>query len=98
MKNGYVLIILFGVLFITNLVCFLLMRRDKKSAEKGEWRVKEKTLFISCACFGALGGVLGMQLLRHKTKHWYFRVFFPVLLVLQAAAVLFIILALYGVL
>lgn len=32
---------------------------------------------------GGLGGTLGMLKLRHKTKHWYFRVFFPLLLVLQ---------------
>ena len=37
------------------------------------------------ACFGGLGGVLGMKVFHHKTQHWYFRVFFPVLLVLQIA-------------
>ena len=46
----------------------------------------EKTLFLATACFGGMGGVLGMQLLRHKTKHWYFKVFFPVLLILQIVA------------
>lgn len=34
---------------------------------------------------GGLGGTLGMFLLRHKTRHWYFRVFFPLFLVLQLA-------------
>lgn len=71
------------VLLITNLTCFLLMKKDKERAKKDQWRVKESTLFISCACFGGLGGVLGMKLLRHKTKHWYFKVFFPVLLAVQ---------------
>ena len=52
---------------------------------QGKWRVSEKTLFLATACFGGLGGVLGMQLLRHKTKHWYFKVFFPALLVIQVA-------------
>ena len=33
---------------------------------------------------GALGGTLGMFIFRHKTRHWYFRVFFPLLLFLQA--------------
>ncbi|MBQ1859986.1 MAG: DUF1294 domain-containing protein, partial [Clostridia bacterium] len=33
--------------------------------------------------FGGLGGVLGMQLLRHKTRHWYFQVFFPLFLIIQ---------------
>ena len=37
------------------------------------------------ACFGGLGGVLGMKVFNHKTQHWYFRVFFPVLLIVQIA-------------
>ncbi|MBR6704025.1 MAG: DUF1294 domain-containing protein, partial [Lachnospiraceae bacterium] len=36
-----------------------------------------------------LGGTLGMFLFRHKTKHWYFRVFFPLFLLLQAAAIVY---------
>ena len=31
------------------------------------------------ACFGGLGGVLGIKVFRHKTRRWYFKVFFPVL-------------------
>ena len=73
-------IILLGIL---NLVSFGLMAYDKHCARTGKWRIPEKTLFIAAACFGGLGGVLGMFLCRHKTKHWYFRVFFPVLLAVQ---------------
>lgn len=40
-------------------------------------------MFIAAACFGGLGGVLGMTVCRHKTKHWYFKVFFPLMLVVQ---------------
>lgn len=68
-----------------NLYSFFLMWHDKRCAQKGQWRVPEKKLFIAAACFGALGGVLGMNLLRHKTKHWYFKLFFPLMLVVQAA-------------
>ena len=71
------------VLVITNLVSFWLMWHDKNCAKKGSWRVPEKTLFIATACFGGLGGVLGMTLCHHKTRHWYFRVFFPLLLIIQ---------------
>ena len=78
-----VLLIAGAVLLVLNLVSFSLMAYDKQCAKKGKWRVSEKALFISAACFGGLGGVLGMFLCRHKTKHWYFRVFFPVFLVLQ---------------
>lgn len=71
------------LLLITNLVSFFLMWHDKRCAQKGKWRVPETALFLACACFGGIGGVLGMNLLRHKTKHWYFKLFFPLMLVVQ---------------
>ena len=73
---------------VMNAVSFLLMGCDKRFAKQGKRRIPEKTLFLVTACFGGLGGVLGMYAFRHKTKHWYFRVFFPVLLILQAALLL----------
>lgn len=72
-----------GILILMNLISFALMAYDKHCAKAGKWRVPEKTLFLAAACFGGLGGVLGMTLCRHKTKHWYFRVFFPAFLVIQ---------------
>ena len=77
------LLIVAGILVLLNLVSFGLMAYDKHCAKTGKWRVSEKTLFLATACFGGLGGVLGMTLCRHKTKHWYFRIFFPVFLVIQ---------------
>ena len=73
-----------AVVVVMNIVAFALMGHDKKRARQGNWRVPEKTLFLVTACFGGLGGVLGMKVFRHKTQHWYFRVFFPVLLVVQS--------------
>ncbi len=73
------------VLVIMNCISFGLMAYDKNCAKAGKWRVPEKTLFLATALFGGLGGVLGMTLCRHKTKHWYFKVFFPALLIVQAA-------------
>lgn len=71
------------VLVVMNVAAFLLMAEDKKRARQGAWRIKEKTLFLVTGLFGGLGGTLGMFLLRHKTKHWYFRLGFPALLVVQ---------------
>ena len=71
------------ILAVLNLFSFALMAYDKRCAKAGKWRVPEKMLFLATACFGGLGGVLGMILCRHKTKHWYFNVFFPVLLAVQ---------------
>ncbi len=84
--NPTVILIAAAVLAVLNLISFCLMAYDKRCAKNGKWRVPEKTLFLSTACFGGLGGVMGMFLCRHKTKHWYFRVFFPVLLAVQIAA------------
>ncbi len=75
--------IVIGILAVLNLISFSLMAVDKRRAQAGKWRIPEKTLFLATACFGGLGGVLGMTLCRHKTKHWYFRVFFPLLLIVQ---------------
>lgn len=83
MKNGTTIFIVLILLLITNAVSFLLMAHDKRCAQRGKWRVKEAHLFLATACFGGLGGVLGMQLLRHKTKHWYFKLFFPLMLIVQ---------------
>jgi uncharacterized membrane protein YsdA (DUF1294 family) len=71
------------VLVIANITSFFLMRHDKRCAQRGLRRVPESKLFLATACFGGLGGVLGMHLLRHKTKHWYFRIFFPLILAIQ---------------
>ena len=78
-------VIVLAVLAVMNAVSFGLMAYDKRCAKAGKWRVPEKTLFLATALFGGLGGVLGMVLCRHKTKHWYFKLFFPVLLAVQIA-------------
>lgn len=66
-----------------NLAAFVLMGLDKGRARKGRWRISEKALFLPVVLGGALGGVLGMRVFHHKTKHWYFRFCFPLLLILQ---------------
>ena len=38
---------------------------------------------VPVVLFGSLGGTLGMFCFHHKTKHWYFRYGFPILLVVQ---------------
>ena len=79
-----------AALVVLNLVSFVLMALDKKRAEKDRWRISEKTLFISAALFGALGAMMGMYMLHHKTRKWYFRVFIPVLFVIQLGITVFL--------
>lgn len=66
-----------------NGAAFLLMGMDKRRAKREAWRISEKTLFLPAVLGGALGGTLGMRVFRHKTKHWYFRFGFPLLLIAQ---------------
>ncbi len=70
-------------LLAVNLAAFAVMGADKRRARRGAWRISEKALFLPAALGGALGGVLGMRLFRHKTRHWYFRFGFPLLLLIQ---------------
>ena len=51
-----------AALAVANVLSFALMAFDKRRARTGQWRVPERTLFLAAACFGALGGVLGMLL------------------------------------
>ena len=46
-------------------------------------RVPEARLFLLALLGGALGGVLGMQVFRHKTQHMQFVVGFPLLALIQ---------------
>lgn len=72
-------------LAVVNLAAFGLMGADKRRARRGGWRVSEKALFLFPVLGGAPGGLLGMRLFRHKTRHWYFRYGLPALLALQLA-------------
>ena len=75
--------VIIAILFVMNLLAFALMGIDKAKAKASAWRIPEKTLFLVTALFGGLGGTLGMNVFRHKTKHWYFKLGFPALLVVQ---------------
>ena len=37
---------------------------------------------------GSIGGILGMFTFRHKTKKWYFRFGFPIILILQILVII----------
>lgn len=74
-------------LVIINIVALLLMLIDKKKAQKKAWRIPEATLFLSSIIGGSIGAWGGMYLFRHKTKHWYFVVFMPLILAVQVGVI-----------
>ncbi len=57
---------------IISILAFILFGLDKRKAKKHKWRIPEKTLLGMCLIGGFVGGFIGMQTFRHKTKHWYF--------------------------
>ena len=59
-------------LIAVNILAFALMGIDKYKAQHHLWRIPEKTLFLSAIIGGSAGAIFGMNLFRHKTKHWYF--------------------------
>ena len=78
--TGLFLIILFSLMSV---VLFIVMGIDKNHARLRMRRVPELTLFSLALLGGALGGVLGMQVFRHKTQHMKFVVGFPLIALLQ---------------
>ncbi len=68
-----------------NLTGFFLMGLDKWKAKHKKWRISEKALFGTAVAGGSIGTWAGMYVFRHKTRHWYFVVGMPLILVLQAA-------------
>lgn len=78
--------ILFVYLVIINLLSLFLMAEDKRRARQHLWRIPERTLFAAALVGGSVGALLSMYLFHHKTRHWYFVVGMPLILVAQLAA------------
>jgi len=65
------------------------MALDKYKAEKGKWRISEKTLFIITALGGGIGTIAGMYLFRHKTRKLYFKIGFPFILISEVILIVY---------
>lgn len=72
-----------GFVLVINVVGFLLMGIDKYKAKKRLWRIPEKVLFLPAILGGAIGVYAGMLFFRHKTKHWYFMIGVPAILLVE---------------
>ena len=75
--------IVFIYLTAVNIVGFAAMGIDKSKAKRGAWRISEKMLFFFSIIGGSLGTWAGMYMFRHKTKHWYFVIFMPMIFVMH---------------
>lgn len=78
-------------LVFMNLFAFFAMYSDKRRAERGDWRIPEHTLFLLAFLGGAAGGLLGMYVLRHKTRHLSFKILMPCFFLLNIIVVFWLI-------
>lgn len=75
MTTRQIVLLAYGAyLLLLSFITFFAYRADKRKAEKGKYRTKEKTLLLMSFLGGAFGGYPAMLIFRHKTKgeHWYF--------------------------
>ena len=77
---GTILAIWFGVMSV---ILFFMMLHDKRLSRRHGHRISERALFLLAIFGGALGGILGMQIFRHKTQHPNFYLGFPLLTLVQ---------------
>jgi uncharacterized membrane protein YsdA (DUF1294 family) len=82
--NTVILLLYFAII---NLISFSLFGIDKRLAGKKKNRIAEKALFLAAIAGGALGAWIGMYFFRHKTKHWYFIVLVPLILLAQIVSI-----------
>lgn len=57
---------------VVSLVAFVAYGLDKRKAKKNAWRTPESVLLGLGFFGGAVGALIGMNLFRHKTKHFFF--------------------------
>jgi len=80
---------IFLYLLIINLLGFLVMYIDKRRAEKGKWRIPERTLFLFTWLGGGIGTIAGMYILRHKTLKKKFTIGMPVILGIEVVYLIY---------
>lgn len=81
--NKYLFFGILIYLLLMNIWAFAMFGADKSSAKRKQNRIKESKLFRICFFGGAIGGLIGMNVFRHKTLKKKFSVGIPILFVLQ---------------
>ncbi len=74
---------------IINIIGFLIMLIDKRKAEKGKWRIPEKTIFIVTALGGGIGTIAGMYVFHHKTRKLQFTIGLPFITILEIIGIVY---------
>jgi len=74
---------------VMSVITFIVYAVDKSAAVHHRYRVPEKTLLLLAFFGGALGALLAMYTVRHKTRKWYFAVPVPVMLMVQVGVLVY---------
>ena len=70
-------------LALINVTAVIVTVHDKNAAQKGAWRVKERTLMLISALGGAPAMYLTMLTIHHKTRKPLFMIGIPVIFILE---------------
>lgn len=70
-------------LVVINCVTFAVFGLDKQRAIRHEWRIRESTLLGLSLAGGSFGGMLAMQVFRHKTQKPLFKYGLPAITAAQ---------------
>ena len=70
--NVIILILFLGYVILANIRSYRLFAKDKEYAQKGEERIPESRLLANIWFGGAIGAIIAMYGLRHKTLHRVF--------------------------
>lgn len=77
-------------LLAVNVLTFIVFGIDKYKAVRHRFRISVKTLFALVMIGGSLGGLLAMYIFRHKIRKLSFVAGIPLILIVQASLLLFI--------
>ena len=72
---------------LINIFTFFAYWKDKKAAQKGEWRIPEKDLHTLEFLGGWIGAFLGQRFFKHKTAKKSFQVTYKLMIVLEFAII-----------
>ena len=89
---SYKTLLLFLVVqfILINIFAFFAYWKDKRAAQKGEWRIPEKDLHWLEFLGGWSGALIAQKVFRHKTKKKSFQTIFWLVPSLQITLILFI--------
>lgn len=74
-----------------SIIAVIMTVSDKSRAQKHKRRIAEKTLFGTAVLGGSAAMYLTMLAIRHKTKHKRFMIGLPLIIIVQAIVIAFVI-------